>query len=1151
MSDFFADLHIHSRFSRATSKKLTLSLLAAWARVKGIAVLGTGDCTHPAWRAEMAEQLVFDEATGLYRLKRPASVSEALPALRTPHAAPEDDDGVRFMVQGEISSIYKRGGVTRKVHNLVFMPDLETANAFCTRLEALGNIASDGRPILGLDSRNLLEMVLEAHPRAFLVPAHIWTPWFSLFGSKSGFDSIKDCFADLTPHIFALETGLSSDPPMNRLLSALDGYRLISNSDAHSGENLAREVNCFSGEISYNGILEALKEPVLPPAAGAAPETRLNTRFEGTLEFYPEEGKYHADGHRACNVCLSPAETRANRGLCPACGKPLTVGVQYRVMELADRETPVFADGRVFHHAVPLAEILAEVLGVGSKSRKVAAMYGEAVARFGSELAIVHTVPEGGLAQFFPPLGEAVGRMRRGEVYVQSGYDGEFGVIRMFTEQEQAEILRGAGIKKTAGAMGQVQGLSLPGCEIPGKPAKKQRKKRQPLPDNPLLAEAMARSSGMAEADMAEADAVGADSPAASGQDNQAASLIRPEAGDILNDRQQQAIGAGPGPVLVLAGPGTGKTRTLVARIERLLREGVSTRAILAVTFTRKAATELDKRLTATLGEGRRLPKTDTLHALALDVWLKTNGDLPVLLSEESAFQVFSEANAGAVADRAHAGDSPAGEGVQPMAVNSPTFLRDAWQSLGRLRESLAPLPDSLRLMLENYTAHKTAWNHADYTDLLEFWLEQTQGGTFRSVFEHVLVDEVQDLSLLQLTLIKGLLPLDGRGFFGIGDPLQSIYGFRGASGQCVEFFQRHWAKIQGITLEQNYRSMATILRVSAALFSSGPLPDAAPDAPPPTVATPPRLAPTRQGEGYVHLFEAITDETECRWVTDRIVSLIGGTSHTLMDVTGSNRDMPVPEGGYAPGDIAVLVRTHGLGQAFRKSLARVGIPVSEPQRDAFWSDPRVALLLRMAGRMLGIAVALPGEQEGEIPSCPDKVLARGPLGMAAYLTTSPPFDALFWHSRPFRELLRRYDATRSWAALITWIHLQNELELVRQKAEKVQIMSLHAAKGLEFPVVFMPCLEDGIIPYAGALLTGRAVRGSTLDVEEERRLAYVGFTRAKDALFLSFAQKRSLFGATLRLGGSRFLRGLPEEALHRSALVARSQRSEQQLNLW
>ena len=406
MQQFRADLHIHSRFSRATGKKLDPFLLAAWARIKGLQVLGSGDFTHPAWRAELAELLRFEEASGLYVLKDENRLNGFVPHLPDLPGA-----SARFMIQGEISSIYKRGGKVRKVHNLVFMPNLEAAEAFSLRLAQTGNLNSDGRPILGLDSRNLLEMVLEAHPDAFLIPAHIWTPWFSLFGSKSGFDSVEECYGDLTPHIFALETGLSSDPAMNRLLSALDGYRLVSNSDAHSAENLGREANLFAGEISYKGILDALREP----------EKAGNTEFCGTMEFFPEEGKYHMDGHRNCNVLLSPEETRAVGGICPVCGGPLTVGVLHRVMELADRTEPVYAGQAPFVSLVPLPEVLGELLGTGSKSRKVADFYGKVLERFGSELGILRDTPVDDLARFFPPLGEAVERMRAGRVILQGG----------------------------------------------------------------------------------------------------------------------------------------------------------------------------------------------------------------------------------------------------------------------------------------------------------------------------------------------------------------------------------------------------------------------------------------------------------------------------------------------------------------------------------------------------------------------------------------------------------------------------------------------------------------------------------------------------------------------------------------------------------
>ncbi len=393
MSTFRVDLHIHSRFSRATSKRLNAPHLAAWGRLKGLAVLGTGDFTHPAWRAELREHLVEDEHSGLFRLAKPVDVAAELAEYGTPGGPGREP---LFVLQAEISSIYKKDGAVRKVHNLVYMPDFDSADRLCRKLAAIGNLQADGRPILGLDSRHLLEMVLETDNRGVLIPAHIWTPWFSLFGSRSGFDSLEDCFEDLSHHIFALETGLSSDPDMNRRWSALDRYALVSNSDCHSGENLGREANVFQGAPSYDGIFEALRR-----SAGLVPP-REDCRFLGTIEFFPEEGKYHLDGHRACNVVLEPEETRRLNGLCPVCGRPLTVGVLHRVEELADRKEPAFvAENAGFSSLIPLPELLGELLGTGSKSVKVRSRYNELLARFGDELSLLMDVP-GGSAR---PLG--------------------------------------------------------------------------------------------------------------------------------------------------------------------------------------------------------------------------------------------------------------------------------------------------------------------------------------------------------------------------------------------------------------------------------------------------------------------------------------------------------------------------------------------------------------------------------------------------------------------------------------------------------------------------------------------------------------------------------------------------------------------------
>ncbi len=419
--NYIADLHIHSPFSRATSKQSTLAGLAVWARIKGIQVIGTGDFTHPGWLNCLKDELVPAEP-GLFRLKDETRLTSPLPGVALP------DGEVRFLLTAEVSSIYKRLGQVRKVHNLLYVPDFASAGRINAKLAAIGNIESDGRPILGLDSRDLLEILLEQAPEGFLVPAHIWTPWFSLFGSRSGFDVIDDCYGDLTPHVFALETGLSSDPEMNRLISALDRFSLISNSDCHSPQKLGREANLFATDLDFYALRDAIK--------GNRRES-----FRGTVEFFPEEGKYHFDGHRACNVCLDPHETRRLGLLCPVCGRPLTVGVHHRVMELADREAPLYGpDAPLVYSLIPLPEMLGELLNVGPASKEVMLQYANIIARFGSEFNLLLQAPLDEIAHYAPLLGEAVKRVREGRVIRQPGYDGEFGAITVFEEGELVRL---------------------------------------------------------------------------------------------------------------------------------------------------------------------------------------------------------------------------------------------------------------------------------------------------------------------------------------------------------------------------------------------------------------------------------------------------------------------------------------------------------------------------------------------------------------------------------------------------------------------------------------------------------------------------------------------------------------------------------------
>ncbi len=410
---YAADLHIHSRFSRATSRDCDLAHLDWWARRKGIGLLGTGDFTHPAWRAELRDQLV------------PAG--EGVYTLREPFRLPGKGEPPRFVITGEISSIYKRAGKTRRVHNLILLPSLEAADLLSARLERVGNLHSDGRPILGLDSRDLLEMTLEACPSAELIPAHVWTPHFSMFGAFTGFDTVESCFGDLTAHIHAVETGLSSDPPMNWRVPALDGLTLVSNSDAHSPSKLGREANLLDTDRSYPALVEAI---------------RTGTGFGGTIEFFPEEGKYHLDGHRNCGICLTPRETMARKGRCPVCGKKLTVGVEHRVEELAARQADFRPpDAKPFQRLAPLPEVIAASEGFSAAGKKTAALYEALLREVGPEFYILREASLPEIAQAAGPcVAEGIRRLRRGQVELRAGFDGAYGTISLLSPEERAAL---------------------------------------------------------------------------------------------------------------------------------------------------------------------------------------------------------------------------------------------------------------------------------------------------------------------------------------------------------------------------------------------------------------------------------------------------------------------------------------------------------------------------------------------------------------------------------------------------------------------------------------------------------------------------------------------------------------------------------------
>ncbi|MDH3829726.1 MAG: UvrD-helicase domain-containing protein, partial [Desulfobacterales bacterium] len=649
------------------------------------------------------------------------------------------------------------------------------ARQFSNRLDKIGNIKSDGRPILGLDARDLLETLLETSAAAFLIPAHIWTPWFSVLGSKSGFDSIEECFEDLTPHIFAVETGLSSDPAMNWRVSSLDGFTLVSNSDAHSPLNLGREANLFNTELSYPAIKSALK-------------TGNPDQFLGTFEFYPEEGKYHIDGHRACDISFWPETTLKHDGVCPVCGKPLTLGVLYRVEELADRKKGQKPSRSApYFNIIQLKDILSEIFRVGPNSKKVQQAYRVVLDRLGSEFNILQNLDTIAIEQAgISLLPEAVERMRRQEINVIPGFDGQYGRIQIFKEHERARLMGQQSLFK----------VSIPqSSDSENDLSPKVGNAFQKKPFDPWI--------GKLKKDKAKE------------------LKTRPETlFNQLNDQQRQAVEHPDGRLLIVAGPGTGKTRTLTMRIAHLLiRKDVSAEHILAVTFTRKAAREMQQRLRTILGDAGKRPLVATFHSLCFKILnvLKTKGT-EAIVDEDERKVLIREAIKQA---RDHG-----------IAVSQkPQELLD--RIIAAKQQILSPddltRPDNVtvdaRMLAEVYHSYQNLLSIQglnDYEDLIFKVVRLLEADPnvcqkYRDQFQHIFVDEYQDLNHGQYRIIKALAPPNAskRNLCVIGDPDQAIYGFRGSDVRYFTRFVDDYPDTAVIQLTRNYRSTETILDAS------------------------------------------------------------------------------------------------------------------------------------------------------------------------------------------------------------------------------------------------------------------------------------------------------------------------------------------------
>jgi DNA helicase-2/ATP-dependent DNA helicase PcrA len=1062
---YVADLHIHSRFSRATSPGLTPEALSLWAQKKGIALVGTGDFTHPGWVSELREKLAESE-NGLYKLREDlrGRVDEMLPQSCI---AP-----TRFILTGEISCIYKRGGKTRKVHNLVLLPDFEAVERFNRRLGRIGNITSDGRPILGLDSRDLLEIALESSDRMFFIPAHIWTPWFSLFGTKSGFDTIEECFADLTPNIHALETGLSSDPPMNRLLSTLDPYLLVSHSDAHSPEKLGREADLFDVPFDYDRLCAAMTD---------------GRGFEGTVEFYPQEGKYHYDGHRKCEVCLHPVDSMECGGICPVCGKPLTLGVLHRITELADRKTPVLS--KPFHSLIPLPEILSEILGCGPATKKVRLVYDDLLASLGPELHILMDVTRGDVEKAGGALlAEALNRMRRGRVIRQEGYDGEYGVIRLFEPGEMDE-LSGQGdlfkrVRVTGGKRAVSAGKRLRAVKVKKSPSASRKEATDPLLDP-------------------------------------------------LNPDQRRAVTYEGGHLLIIAGPGTGKTMTLTRRIAGLIR---SSRAhpvqVLALTFTHKAAGEIRERIDALAPGTSPAPLVTTFHGFCLDV-LRRDGyrsGLPV------DFVLCSEPDALALAKRAC---TRAGKRVGKAAalLRNLSFFKAG--SLGN-RAPDSGLKDLIPIF-DGYQEELRSLGMLDFDDLetetLRLFREYPDvAAEWAGRYPWIFVDEYQDTSPVQVALLKALVdggrsaskeegirrPDDNSPVLcAIGDPNQAIYGFRGADVRGFHNFSRDFPGAERLLLTRNYRSTQVILDAAAGVAGEQE-----------------PLEGQVSGGVPVAVCACRSAAEEAEMCVEQVEKLMGGTTLFSLD---SGRVASHEEGeNLSFGDIAVLFRLNAQGDAFEEAFSRAGIPCIRSGETSLISRHPACLLWRFLQVLQNpdnphyreaytevreeFNVSSPGMDPGQIVK--EGALADRGDDLAGLIEKAVDLHRLKDLDEDEAAVLTRLKEMAGnfeggLASFLDVLSLDRAVDHEGLLGDRVALMSLHAAKGLEWPVVFIGGCEDRLLPCG---LFG------DVNEAEERRLFYVGMTRARSRLILSHAARRSVDGRSLDMKASPFLDFIPSK---------------------
>ena len=1042
---FIADIHIHSHFSRATSNTLTPEYLDFHAAMKGIKVVGTGDFTHPGWLAELKEKTEPD-GNGFLKLKKEYQLE-----------SPFGDNETRFLLTAEISNIYKRGGKVRKVHNVVLVSRFEEAEKINHRLLNLGgNLTSDGRPILGLDSRDLLEIVLDCNENNYFIPAHIWTPWFSMLGSKSGFDSLEECYADLSPHIHTIETGLSTDPPMNWLCSFLDNVTLVSNSDAHSPDRLGRNANVFNTDLSYNSMIEALR-------------TGNPEKYLGTIDMFPQEGKYHYDGHRKCNVCWNPAETLLNQTICPVCKKPVTIGVMNRVIQLSDREDISESPNKLpFRSIIPLKEMLSEIAGTGVKSKKVEAEYLQTVQKLGKELDILMEIPlEEIEKKTSSTLAEAIRRMRNREIYIQEGYDGEYGIIRVFKPGEAKNF-------ETSNVLFQNEKLAPPmkraliNFDLKGIQKLLQRKEQM-------------------------------ENIAAEEEEIYATKTTAKPAFDNLNSEQFEAVQHVEGPSLIVAGPGTGKTKTLTSKIAWLVgNHHAQPEEILAITFTNKAAGELKERLAVLLKNTIKTGgvQVATFHAFGLSIlkefYTEFNRDEKFILVDENLKREFIKSIAGINLNEAKKLSTEISEIKKGSRPETPFYKK--------------------------YEKELQKLNAFDLDDLIEKPLElfsqnEEMAENFRKKFRYIFVDEYQDTNDTQYKLLRLLTPDSTSNLCVVGDANQSIYGFRGANASYIQKFTEDYPNAKVFRLTRSYRCSQTILTASSNVLNE--------------------KAGFLEGlnEGVqISISEQPSGAAEAEFIARQIVDLLGGVSFFSIDSSVAQGDKNETINSLS--DLAILCRTRNQFEAITKALLDHHVPYQENgtvpffQQEPFQSfcDVLSAFLLenfKSAAPVFQLKKQTISKLQFE--------LVHGQLkktGLVPFLNfiRENHFSTEIFKPEEWNRFTHLAGEMKSVEQFVQFLKLGSGTDTHNKNLEAVSVMTLHASKGLEFECVFIPGCEEGLLPYN--------LYKNQVDVEEEKRLLYVGMTRTKKLLYLTSAKSRTIRGRKLNLPKSPFLNSIQQELI-------------------